>query len=600
MIRTWILLLILGFIKTYAFAQQIPIGSWESHFSYRSAKQVLKIENKLFCSSYNGLFSIDPSNDQITIFTKANGLNDVGIGAMAYDSTERLLILAYRNGNLDLVYLNEKQEPDEIINWPFLLGSPDLPADKKIGKILFRENKAYLTTSFGIVVLNPVLKEVVETYRYIGANGAEAQVTDMTFTNDSLFAATSQGLLGTSFVTNINRQYFANWKLISTPTKPISISFQNGNLYSGSSGVGIFRRKNTNWELVYSSTSPNISFSEGLATLSNKILVINKERPDFYENPLFNLLGSSLLDETFFWTADARQGLLSNKNGAFKSYSPSEGDTTIVVKKDSSVIDLNGLVWTKLPAYLGGGISVKNILTNQQRILSVAPGNGGLPSSGINSLAVDTDGFIWFASDRGIGYFVPDDVLSGSHLDAILPVYGQRKLFANERCNAISVEPGNRKWIGTDNGLFQFTADGTELIKQFASENSPLPSSSIKDLSFEAETGLLFIDTPNGMVAYRSDASSARENLSSITIFPNPVRPEYEGNLGVKGLMDNTVVKVTDLSGRLVFETRSQGGTASWNLNDYTGRRARGGIYLIIVVSSDRSETTAGKLAIIN
>ncbi|MCF2444366.1 T9SS type A sorting domain-containing protein [Dyadobacter sp. CY345] len=600
MIRTFKLLLLLGFLNTCSIAQTIPLGSWETHFSYRSARQVLKVENKIFCSSYNGLFSIDPDNDQIKIFSKATGLHDVGISAMAYDSTEKLLLLAYRNGNVDLVYLNENQEADQVINWPFLLDSPDLPANKKIGKILFRENRAYLTTSFGIIVTDPKLREVVENYRYIGADGAEARVTDITFTNDSLFAATSQGLLGTSLSANINRQYFANWKNITTPYKAVSVSFQNGNLYAGLTGQGIFKRKNGNWELVYASSSPTISFSENLVTLSDKILDIGKEKPDVYENPLFNFLGSSLLNNTDFWTADARQGLLSNKDGAFKSYSPSEGDTTIIVKKDSSVIDLNGLVWTKLPSYLGGGISVKNPLSNQQRILSVAAGNGGLPSSIINSLAVDDDGLIWFASERGIGYFVPDEVLNGSRQDAIFPIYGQRRLFANERCNAIAVEPGNRKWIGTETGLFQFSADGTELLRQFTSENSPLPSTLINDLSFEAETGLLFVDTPNGMVAYQSDASVAQENLSFVTIFPNPVRPEFEGNLGLKGLTDNAIVKITDLSGRLVFETRSQGGTASWNLNDYTGRRARGGIYLIIVVSSDRTEKTAGKLAIID
>ncbi len=119
-------------------------------------------------------------------------------------------------------------------------------------------------------------------------------------------------------------------------------------------------------------------------------------------------------------------------------------------------------------------------------------------------------------------------------------------------------------------------------------------------MKFEGSTGLLFVDTPNGMVSYRSDASTPSENLSLITVFPNPVRPNFEGILGVKGLIDNATVKFTDLSGRLVYETRSQGGTASWNLNDYTGKRVRGGIYLIIIVSSDRSEKMAGKLAVIN
>ncbi len=599
--RNFILLLLWGILTSAVHAQNVPLGSWESHFSYRSAKHILKVRTKVFCSSYNGLFSIDQTDNHIVNYSKANGLSDVGVSSMAYDSTENLIILAYRSGNLDLLYLNDTLGPSQIINWPFLADASDLPASKQISKISFQNKKVYLSTNFGIIVLDPKLREIEETYRYIGPGGQEVGVSDITFSNDSLFAATSQGLLATSLSPTINKQYFANWKTVPTPYKAVAVSYQNGNIYAGFSGYGVYKRNNTEWELVYQSISPTYSFSEknNLVTLADRILVLNQNKTDVYQNPIFNLLHESLRINSYFWSADSRQGLLSNKDGAFRSYSPADTDTTISPRTDSTIIDLNGLTWSRLPDYLGGGISVKNSQTNKQRILSTSIGNGGLPSSLIHSLAIDTDGFIWFASERGVGYFIPDGILSGTQVDAVLPVYGQRKLFSSERSNAISVEPGNRKWIGTDNGLFQFSADGTELIKQFTASDSPLPSSKISALNFEGETGLLFVDTPNGMVSYRSDASTANENLATITVFPNPVRPNFDGVLGVKGLMDNSTVKFTDLSGRLVYETRSQGGTASWNLNDYTGKRVRGGIYLIIIVSSDRSEKMAGKLAVI-
>lgn len=600
--RNFILLLLWGMLTSAVHAQNVPLGSWESHFSYRSAKHILKVRNKIFCSSYNGLFSIDQTDNRIVNYSKANGLSEVGISSMAYDSTENLIILAYRSGNLDLMYLNDSLEPTQIINWPFLADASDLPAIKQITKITFQNKKVYLSTNFGIILLDPKLREIEETYRYIGSGGLEVSVTDLAFSNDSLFAATSQGLLATSLSSTINKQYYANWKTIPTPYKAISVSYQNENIVAGFPGHGVYKRNNTAWELVYESISPTYSFSDqnNLVTLSDRILVLNQNKTDVYQNPIFNVLQESLRINSYFWSADSKQGLLSNKDGAFRSYSPADADTTISPRTDSTVIDLNGLTWSRLPDYLGGGISVKNIQTNKQRILSTSVGNGGLPSSLIHSLTIDNDGYIWFASERGVGYFIPDDILSGSAINAILPVYGQRKLFSSERSNAITVEPGNRKWIGTDNGLFQFTADGTELIKQFTASDSPLPSSKISTLKFEGATGLLFVDTQNGMVSYRSDASTQSENLSSITVFPNPVRPNFEGILGVKGLIDNATVKFTDLAGRLVYETRSQGGTASWNLNDYTGKRVRGGIYLIIIVSSDRSEKMAGKLAVIN
>lgn len=600
--RTLILLLLFGLMTNSLHSQNVPIGTWQSHVSYRSAKHLLKINNKIFCSTYNGLFSIDPADNKVINYSKVNGLSDTGISSMAYDSLENLLILAYRSGNLDLVYLNKEAEPEQIINWNFLADASGLPESKQIAKILFRENKAYLSTNFGIVVIDPKLREVEETYRYIGAGGAEAQVTDMTFTKDSLYAVTSQGLLATSSTSSVNKQYYSNWKTISTPFKTIAVSYQNGSIYSGFSGQGIYKKDKSAWKIIYQASSRNYSFSDNnnLVTLSDRIVVLNQDKPVVYENPIFSALQKSLLSDSYFWSADSKQGLLSNKEGAFQYYSPTDSDTTISPRTDSSVIDLNGLTWTRLPDYLGGGISVKDTKTNRQRILSTAVGNGGLPSSTIHSLSVDTDGYIWFASDRGVGYFTSDDVLSTLPLNAVLPIYGQRKLFANEHCNAIVTEPGNRKWIGTDNGLFQFTADGTELLKQFTAADSPLPSSHINALNFEGESGLLFVDTPNGMVSYRSDASTPANSLSSVLVFPNPVRPNYEGNLGIKGLLENSAVKFTDLSGRLVYETRSQGGTASWDLNDYTGKRVSGGIYLIIIVSSDRKEKLAGKLAVIN
>jgi hypothetical protein len=102
------------------------------------------------------------------------------------------------------------------------------------------------------------------------------------------------------------------------------------------------------------------------------------------------------------------------------------------------------------------------------------------------------------------------------------------------------------------------------------------------------------------MVSYRSNSTQPSESLSAVTIFPNPVRPGYGGEVGIKGLMNESVVKITELSGRLIYETTSQGGTASWNLNDYTGRRARGGIYMVFIVSGDGTEKLAGKLAVID
>jgi hypothetical protein len=586
--------------------QALPLGEWQGHFNYLSAKQVIGAGSRIYCASYNGLFSVNTETGEMRTLSKADGLSNSGISTMGYLPASRLLLLAYRNGTIDFVYLNEQSEPDQIETWDLLNNTQGLPADKAVRRIVFRENLAYAATGFGVLVLDAQMRQVDETYRYIGPNGTQVAVSDVTFSGDSLFVLSAQGILATSMREDLNRQYFGNWKSIASPGNISSIAFFSGAVHAAVSGKGIFKYENGAWKLVYSSASPNLRILDtgDLLTVTTGNAVVTLDplyKAQTFSSPLFGSIRSGIREGLkALWIADQKNGLITNQFSDFKPLSPAQGDTTISPRPDSTITDLNGLSWTRLPETLGGGIMVGNADGSRKKVLSTSIGNGTLPASKVTSLALDLDGFVWFASAKGVGYFIPDGVLEATRVDAILPIYGQRRLFNNEECTALAVEPGNRKWIGTRTGLYLFNEDGTELIRKFTTADSPLPSDVIRALRFEAPTGLLFIDTPAGMVSYQSDAKAPAENLGHITIFPNPIRPGYSGNVGISGLTSHSTVKITDLAGRLVFETHSEGGLASWNLNDYTGRRARAGIYIVFIVSADGSEQQAGKLAIIN
>lgn len=591
---------------TFANAQNIPLGAWESHFNYKSARHVINTGNRIFTASYNGLFSINPEDKEIKVLSKADGLSETGVSSMAYEEKSRTILLSYRSGNMDLLFLNDRSELEQIVSWPVFTNTPSLPDSKQINRIRFHDDLAYLATNFGIVVLDTKQQQVGENYRYIGLNGTEVNVKDIAFASDSIYALTAQGIYVSSMGATINRQYFANWKLLPTPFSPAALASVDNIIYAGLLQRGIYKLVQGSWTLVYPSLSTYYSFSNSnellTVTMDNSIVNLPATgQPKVFQSSLFLSPKESIVtSDEKIWTADNQNGLISNVEGDFKIYLPAQQDTTLNPRTDSSIVDLRGLKWTRLPSYLGGGISVKNPQTNQERFLTTSTGNGGLPSSTINSLKTDQDGYIWFASDRGVGYFSPEEIISNARVNAILPIFGQRRLFSSEKCTAIAVESGNRKWIGTLNGLYLFNTDGTEMISHFTAEDSPLPSNSVTALNFEPDTGILSIDTPNGMVSYRSNSTKPSENLSSVTIFPNPVRPGYGGQVGFKGLMDQSTVKITQLSGRLVYEMKSEGGTASWNLNDYNGSRVKGGIYMILIVSGSGNETFAGKLAVID
>jgi hypothetical protein len=599
----------LAFVFILAFqhvqGQSLALGKWQTHFSPLSGKNIIEANGKIYYSTHNGFFSIDQQTSDVKSWSKSDGFNDIGISSLAFNKENSLLLVGYRSGLLDFVYLNNESLPDQIEAWTVLNQTPGSTTSRAINKIVFRDEIAYLSTDFGIVKLDTELRQVDETYRYIGPQGAQVSVRDIAFTSDSIYAITSAGLLAASLLPEVNRQYFANWKTIVTPGQPVSIAFSDNKLYGGFSKKGFFQRNNNIWTEVVNSQSDyfNIYNSETglLVAETDRLRLVGPDnKTSSVTSPAFQMLSSAIQTVPGrYWVVDRKRGALTNQGADFQSIKFPNSDTTISPRPDSIVTDLQGLTWAKIPDYLGGGISVKNE-SGQQRILSSNVGGGSLPSNSINSLAIDTDGYIWFASDRGAGYFNAADVLDGSRIDAILPIYGQRRLFSNEKCTAIAVEPGNRKWLATRTGLYLFSGDGTELLEKFDTNNSPLPSNDISALKMEAETGLLFIDTPNGMVSYQTGSSAPAEKLDNVTIFPNPVRPNYSGLIGFKGLKDQSTLKIATLSGRLIFETKSQGGTASWNLLDYTGKRARGGIYLVFIVSGDRTEKLAGKLAVID
>jgi hypothetical protein len=105
--------------------------------------------------------------------------------------------------------------------------------------------------------------------------------------------------------------------------------------------------------------------------------------------------------------------------------------------------------------------------------------------------------------------------------------------------------------------------------------------------------------TAGGLISYRAAATEPDPDASKVSIFPNPVRPGFEGLVGISGLPENVIVKITDVSGRLVHETRALGGSAAWNVRDYRGRRAATGIYLVYAAEAEGRKLLVGKVAVI-
>jgi hypothetical protein len=258
------------------------------------------------------------------------------------------------------------------------------------------------------------------------------------------------------------------------------------------------------------------------------------------------------------------------------------------------VVDPAKNVWMPLDPIHGGGLLAFSATQNQHVFFTESVGSGGLPNGNVHAVAVDRDGYVWVGTDEGVAYFYSISE------DAVKPLFENRFLLRNEKITAIEVDAGNRKWIGTENGVWLFNPTGEVLIQNFTTANSPLISNVIKDIEIHQESGEVFFATNQGVISYRADATESDfGEFQTIKIFPNPVHSQFSGTVGISGLATDAEVKITDVSGKLIWQTKASGGTATWNLRDYNGRRASTGIYLVFAATEDGSESAVGKIAVV-
>lgn len=262
-------------------------------------------------------------------------------------------------------------------------------------------------------------------------------------------------------------------------------------------------------------------------------------------------------------------------------------------------IDFNGIKWlsvlkTGLLAYDDNG-TISDPSDDRYKLLKKGVGQGDLPSNNVLCATADYDNKIWIGTDFGLVVLYDVEKIfntDGTNFDAkkiLIEIDGEvESLLGESVINDIKVDGANRKWIATAGaGVLLLSPDGMEQIYRFTKENSPLTSNTVLDIEINDNTGEVYFATDNGLISFRSDASFGDPDYNNVLIFPNPVRPEFTGPVTIQGIAYNSDVKITDMSGNVVYQTTSNGGTAVWNGNTFDGKRAKSGVYMIWTATND-------------
>ena len=221
--RFVLLLLSLGSWLSLSLEAQISLGQWRTHLPYRYCTLAEATDDRIFCSATGGLFSYNLTDNSIEKISKIDGLSDNGVSAMRWDGETETLMLAYQNSNLDII------RQGMILNLPDIM-KKQIPGDKSIYHIEFMGQHAYLSTGFGIVLVNLEKNEISETY-YIGDNGQALKVNQVAVDGTYIYAATERGLrrglLTDPFLVDFN-----SWELVSDLPDPTG-SFQSVAFFKG-------------------------------------------------------------------------------------------------------------------------------------------------------------------------------------------------------------------------------------------------------------------------------------------------------------------------------------------------------------------------------
>lgn len=267
------------------------------------------------------------------------------------------------------------------------------------------------------------------------------------------------------------------------------------------------------------------------------------------------------------------------------------------------LIDRNGTKW--VPSYKDGLIGFNEKKGNKVAIINASAVSGNLPDNDVRSIAIDKNNQMWIGTYKGLRILPnPDRFLSDVPLQTNAIVIVQdglaEELFYQQNISKIKVDGANNKWVAVaDAGVFLVSANGQETKYHFTKENSPLPNNTVNDIAIDERTGEVFFATDSGVVSFVGNATEGTASYGNVIAYPNPVRPEFMGEVKITGLMDKSNVKIADVEGNLVFETTSQGGTVAWDTYSFSGRKVSSGVYLIFVSSPEGTEKTVKKLMII-
>lgn len=194
------------------------VEGWRCMLPYNQVNDMSCDGEVFYCATTSGFFTYNRVDGEMTAYSKANGMHDVGLSAVGYDPQSKSVLLAYANSNMDIF------KAGSFSNLPDLKLA-QVNGDKTIYNVVAANGMGYVSTGVGLLVINFEKREIKETINFF--EGSTAVPVYATLVQDNtIYAATGAGLFTTS-LDNINIQNYASWEHVDQSVFKHLTAFDN-------------------------------------------------------------------------------------------------------------------------------------------------------------------------------------------------------------------------------------------------------------------------------------------------------------------------------------------------------------------------------------
>ena len=549
--------------------------AWENmSFPVSTSINKLNIFNgSIYAATNNGIYKYENNN-----WTEAFLIGSSVLDLTVYGSDLYSIAGRYNNTTKELV---------ESFSYKHTLSSELLYSSSSVLLNKFLSNSTagiYLASTKGIIILNEGTNEFI----YPNGPATNSFISMAVDSDQNLWGGTGDDASGIG----VMKFDGTKWSLIdkSNTDKFITNSFHQVSssekaVYFSNWGKGFSKYQDGKFSTYFD------NYGMTGIPVNNSFIVINSIEEDQNGN-------AWILN---FWAADSKPLSVLTPEDEIFSYKFSSPASTRVASVDKMIIDQYGTKWfsgypnKEAPAeglfYFNENGTLENLTDDTWGTITT---RDGLRSSLVTALAIDQLGELLIGTSLGL------DVISDTRTPNLIRS-DQYFSMRQQTINCIVVDPINQKWFGTENGVFLTSSDGSSLIANFTKSNSPLPSDNIKSMTIDKKNGTLYVGTEFGVTAISTLFIEPNQNFSELYVYPNPIKisSSSDNNIVIDGLIEDSEIKILDISGDLINEFRSIGGkNTTWDCKNLDGKLVPSGIYIIVAFDSEVNEIGHAKLAV--